>query len=162
MIPPLFFFGEGGVGGGTIPTSSKPSITDYQNIIYNDSIFILDSTNITYDCTFVTFSGSLIFFLTFHSSIVILGSTNITYNYTFVTFGGSLIFLLTFDNSIVTYHHIWLYFYHIWWFSFFFFYSHWMVANIIMGGTNITYDDIIVTFGSSLIFQSHWMVPISH
>ena len=63
MIPPLLFFGEGGgVGGGTIPTSSKPSIIDYQNIIYNDSIFILDSTNITYECTFVTFSGSLIFF----------------------------------------------------------------------------------------------------
>ena len=73
--------------------------------------------------------------LYFYSHLTIPSSHIITYDCTFITFGGSL---------------------------FFFFYSHWMVANIIMGGTNITYDDIIVTFGSSLIFQSHWMVPISH
>ena len=48
--------------------------------------------NITYDHSFVTFYGSIIFLLTFDGSIVTLRNTNITYDPTFVTFSGSPIF----------------------------------------------------------------------
>ena len=47
---------------GTIPTSRQPTILDCQNITLDGTIFILCNTNIICECTFVTFSGSLIFF----------------------------------------------------------------------------------------------------
>ena len=93
-------------------------------LIFDGTILILCSTNITCDCTFVTFYSSLIclshlmvlssycaiptshetallsylviplFFLTFDGTILTICSTNIIYNCIYVTFGGSLIFFL--------------------------------------------------------------------
>ena len=54
-------------------------------------IFTLRSTNITCDCIFVIFDGSL-FLVTFYSTSLTLYHTNITCDYTFITFGSSLIF----------------------------------------------------------------------
>ena len=91
------------------------------------------STNITCDCTFVTFSGSLMFFsLTFDGSIVTLGSTNILFDRTFLTFGGTLIlthiwqfhhyieFWATSYVTVLLSHLIVLLFIfsHIWWFHY--------------------------------------------
>ena len=56
--------------------------------IFYGSIILLSNTNITYDCTFVTFGDSLIFY----GFNLIWGSTNITYNHIFITFGSSVIF----------------------------------------------------------------------
>ena len=49
-------------------------------LTFDDTIFTLCSTNITYDCTFITFCDSFIFFLTFDGIILILCNTNITYD----------------------------------------------------------------------------------
>ena len=56
--------------GGTVSTSRQLTILDYQNITLDGTIFILYNTNITCECTFVTFSGSLIFFFFFSHLIV--------------------------------------------------------------------------------------------
>ena len=81
-VPPLFF-------GGTVPISRQPTISGYQNITFDSTILTLCSTNITYNCTFVTFSDFLIFFLTFDGIILTLCSTNIICDCTFITFSGS-------------------------------------------------------------------------
>ena len=47
--------------GSMVPTSRQPAILGYQNIIFDSTILTLCSTNITCDCTFVIFDGSLIF-----------------------------------------------------------------------------------------------------
>ena len=62
------------------PCAVPTSLLRYTNffLIFDCSIITLGNTNITYDCTFVTFNGSL-FLLTFDSSIVTLSRTNITY-----------------------------------------------------------------------------------
>ena len=65
------------------------------------------------------------------------------------------------------YCHIGLYQHHIW---SYFCYSHWFPyilhtsigSNVTLSSTNITYDCIFVTFGDSLMFYSHWMVPSTH
>ena len=59
----------------------------YFFLTFDDSIVILNSTNIASNFIFVTFSGILFFILKFDSSIIKLGSTNITSDCTFVTFG---------------------------------------------------------------------------
>ena len=78
-------------------------------LTFNSSIVTLDNTNITCDCTFVIFGGSL-FFLTFDGSIVTLGSTNITFDCTFATFGCTRIFfshlIVPFSNSAVPTSHV--------------------------------------------------------
>ena len=75
--------------GGTVPTSRQSAISGQQNITFDSTILTLCSTNITYNCTFVTFSDFLIFFLTFDGIILTLCSTNIICDCTFITFGGS-------------------------------------------------------------------------
>ena len=69
----------------------------YLFLTFNGTILTLCSTNITCDCTFVTFGVSLIYFLffTFDDTILTLCSTNITYDCTFFIFGGSLIFFFS-------------------------------------------------------------------
>ena len=52
-IPPFF--------GGYGTTSKQPAILSYQNIIFDGFIFILCSSNIVCDNSFVTFGGSLNF-----------------------------------------------------------------------------------------------------
>ena len=52
--PPLFW-------GDTVPTGRQLAISDYQNITFNVTLLILRSTNITCNCTFVTFGSSFIF-----------------------------------------------------------------------------------------------------
>ena len=64
---------------------------------FDCTILTLCSTNITCNCTFVTFDG--FFFLTFDCTILTLCSTNFTCDCTFVTFSGSLIF---FSHLIVS------------------------------------------------------------
>ena len=54
-VPSLFL-------GGMVPTTKQPAIPGYQNITFDGTIITLCSTNITYNCTFVTFGSSLIFF----------------------------------------------------------------------------------------------------
>ena len=49
--------------GGTVPTSRQSAISGQQNITFDSTILTLCSTNITYNCTFVTFSDFLIFFI---------------------------------------------------------------------------------------------------
>ena len=52
---PLFFL------GGTVPISRQPAISGFQNITFDGIFLTLCSTNITCNCTFVTFGSSLIF-----------------------------------------------------------------------------------------------------
>ena len=78
---------------GTVPTSKQPTILGYQNITFDSFILILYSSNITCDDSFVTFGGSLIFFLTINDFILTWCSFNITCDSSFVTFCSSLIFL---------------------------------------------------------------------
>ena len=134
----------------------------YFFLTFDSSIFILCSSNITWDCAFVTFGDSLIFFLTFEDSIVALGYTNITSDYTFVTFSGSLFFS------------------HIWQFPYWVIlpYSLYFLGDtvptsrqhiipgyqiltfdgfiFILCSSNITCDSPFVKFGSSLIFSNIW------
>ena len=144
-------------------TSKQLAISGYQNITFDGTILILFNTNITCDCIFVTFDGSLLFF-----------------SYSMVSF-----LYCAVPTSHVTV------FFHIWWFSLFFF-SHLMVPSshcavltshvtvllshlvvplfffltfddiiLTLCSTNIICDYTFVTFGGSLIF-SHLMVPSSH
>ena len=69
-----------------------------------DLISPAGSTNITCNCTFVTFCSYLIFD-TFDGSIVRLGNTNITSYCTFVTFVGTLIFFF-FHLTVLSSHWI--------------------------------------------------------
>ena len=85
-------------------------------------ILTLYSSNITCDCTIITFSDSFIFFLTFNGSFVILGSINITFDCIFVTLGDTLFFshIWQFRYHIrQCQYHMWLYFCNIQWFFFF-------------------------------------------
>ena len=115
-------------------------------------------------CTFVTFSGSLIFFLTFDSIILTLCSTNITCNCTFVTFSSS--FILFFSHiwwcypHIVQYqHYIRLYFCHIRWFPYFFSHIWWFHCHVKQYQHHIWsyishirwYLNFFLTFDSSII-----------
>ena len=76
LMVPLFFSHIWQFYPCAVPTS----LLRYTNffLIFDCSIITLGNTNITYDCTFVTFNGSL-FLLTFDNSIVTLSRTNITY-----------------------------------------------------------------------------------
>ena len=88
-----------------VSTSKQPAILDYQNIIFDSSSIKFNSTNGTYDHTFLPYLVVPLFYLlTFDGSNVTLSSTNITYDCIYITFSGSLIiiFLLTFDDFIFT------------------------------------------------------------
>ena len=77
------------------------SVAPYFFILkFNRSIITLGSTNITSYCTFVTFDGTLFFFLTIDNSIVIVSTINITFEHNF-TFGFiiEVTFLLTNNRS---------------------------------------------------------------
>ena len=78
--------------GSTVPISRQPVIPGYQNIIFNDFILTLCNSNITYDSSFVTFNGSLIYFLSFDCFILTLCSSNVIFDNSFITFDGSLFF----------------------------------------------------------------------
>ena len=121
----------------TVPTSHVTILLSHSVVLLFASHiwwfnFILGSTDITSDYSFITFSGTLFcfshltvplshwavlislltyfchiwwyyyFFLTFDNSIVTLGNTNITFDHTFVTFGGTIIFLFYIYSFIVT------------------------------------------------------------
>ena len=92
----------------TVSTSRQPTILGYQILIFDGSILTLYSFNITCKISFVTFGGSLTFFLIFDDSILTLCSSNITCNSFFVTFDSSLFFSF---------------------FFFFFFFSHLIVSS---------------------------------
>ena len=88
-------------GNSTIPRGKKSLelnrqlvIPSYSNITFDSFNLILCSSNITFDCSFVTFSGSfiIIYFFIFVGSIITLCSSNITFDSIFVTFDGYLIF----------------------------------------------------------------------
>ena len=72
--------------GGTVPTSRQHIIPGYQILTFDGFIFILCSSNITYDSPFVKFGSSLIF-------------SNIWRFY---------------PHIVLFHHHIWQYFCHIW------------------------------------------------
>ena len=92
---------------------------------FDSSIVTCDiSTNITCDCTFVTFNDSFFFSLTFENSNITLGS--------------------------MYQHHKKLYFCHIWWFPYFF--LTFDSSIVTLGSTNITFDHTFLTFSSALIF----------
>ena len=95
-------------------------------LTFDSTILTLCSSNITCDYTFVIFGGFFIyFFLTFDGTILTLCSINITCNCTFVTFSDSFIFfsqfMVPFLHCTVPLSHV-LYFCHIRWFLFFFFF----------------------------------------
>ena len=56
-VPFLFFF----FFLGTLLFNRQPAISSYQNITFDSTILTLCNINITCDCTFFTFGGSLIF-----------------------------------------------------------------------------------------------------
>ena len=102
----------------------------YFFLTFDGTILTLCSTNITCNCTFVIFDGSLILFyflVIFDGAILTLCSTNITCDRSFVTFSDSLNFFLTFDGSIIT-----------------------------SGSTNITFDHNFATFSCTHIFSHIW------
>ena len=114
---------------GTVPTSRKFAIPSYQILIFDGSILTLCSSNIICDSSFLTFDGSLTFFLIFDVSILTLCGSNITYDSSFLTFSGSLTFFsrLTVPSShyafptshmtiLFSYLVVLLLFSHIWWF----------------------------------------------
>ena len=80
----------------TVSTSRQPTILGYQILTFDGSILTLYSSNITCKISFVTFGGSLTFFLIFDDSIITLCSSNITCNSFFVTFDSSLFFSFSF------------------------------------------------------------------
>ena len=107
-------------------TSKQLAILGYQNITFDGTILILFNTNITCDCIFVIFDGSLLFF-----------------SYSMVSF-----LYCAVPTSHVTV------FFHIQWFSLFFFLT-FNGTILTLCSTNITCDCTFVTFGSSLIFFPH-------
>ena len=90
----------------TVSTSRQPTILGYQILTFDGSILTLYGSNITCKISFVTFGGSLTFFLIFNYFILTLCSSNITCDSFFVTFDSSLFFFFflffTFDSFILT------------------------------------------------------------
>ena len=76
----------------TVSTSRQPTILGYQILTFDGSILTLYGSNITCKISFVTFGGSLTFFLIFNYFILTLCSSNITCDSFFVTFDSSLFF----------------------------------------------------------------------
>ena len=71
------------------------SVVPFFPLTFDGPIVTLGNTNITCDCTFVTFNGFLIFFSQFDLSIVTLNNANISFNCTFVTFSSTFIFFFS-------------------------------------------------------------------
>ena len=95
-------------------------------LTFDSTILTLYSTNITCDCAFVTFVGSLIF-------------SHIWW----------------YHPHIMQYqHHMSLYFCHIWWFPYFFLTSDSIILTLC--STNIICNCTFVTLGDSFIFFHIW------
>ena len=83
--------------GGMVPISWQPTIPEYQNIIFDGSIFTFHPHIVQFQYHILQYFCQIwwfpfFFFLTFDGFILTLYSTNITRDCTFVTFGGSFIF----------------------------------------------------------------------
>ena len=100
LVVPFFFFLI--FDGSILILCSKNITCDYTFVTFNSSIFTSSSTNITSNSTFIIFGGYLYFLPTFDSSILISCNTNIISDCIVITFDDNLIFLLTFKGSIVT------------------------------------------------------------
>ena len=137
-VVPLFFFLT-----FMIPASHYVVPTSYVIILLSHSVVPL-------------------FFLKFDGIILTLHSTNITCDYTFVTFCGFLIFfshlmVSTTHYAILTPHVTVLLSHSVVPLFFFTFYG----IILILHSTNITCDYTFLTFSGSLIFFSHFIVPVS-
>ena len=121
----------------------------------SSDLLILCSTNITYDCIFVTFGSSFIFFLTFDGIILTLCSINILCDFILPhlvvpLFFFSYLLVPSSHCTIPTSHVTVLLSYSV---VLFFFFLTFYGTSLTLYNTNITYDCTFVTFGGSIIFS---------
>ena len=140
--------------GSTVPISRQPVIPGYQNIIFDDFILTLCNFNITYDNSFVTFNGSLIFFLSFDCFILTLCNSNVTFDNSFITFDGSLFFsshlIVSSSHYVVPTSYVTVLLSHLMVSLFFLTFDSFILT---LCNSNIICDSSFVKFGGFLVFS---------